>query len=109
MEALVAGIQASATPPRSASSGPQSMDEEPEEGQCGVDVPSAAREGGGEGTSVVDLRGQEYELCLALVSIEPTWQGVLGILRKGDVTVSVATGTRMTPCMCSVKQCGEIS
>ena len=108
MEALVAGIQASATPPRSASSGPQSMDEEPEEGQC-VDVPSAAREGGGEGTSVVDLRGQEYELCLALVSIEPTWQGVLGILRKGDVTVSVATGTRMTPCMCSVKQCGEIS
>ena len=33
--------------------------------------------GGGRGC------GQEYQVCLALVSVEPTWQGAMRILQKG--------------------------
>ena len=33
----------------------------------------------------------EYRLCLSLTSVEPTWQGTMGILQRG---VSRATGSR---------------
>ena len=67
MDLLVSGVIQAST-----DSEPQGREEEEEEGIC-IEEPE----------TVSDLRSQEYELCLSLVSVEPTWQGVTGILRKG--------------------------
>ena len=66
MDFLVSGVVQAST------LGRVPQDEEDEEGIC-VEEPE----------KVLDLKSQEYELCLSLVSVEPTWQGVMGVLRKG--------------------------